>query len=359
MAKFNVGDKVRIVKRLPGNSSGWRKGWSEENGHHGCVGYVTEEYFGKFEGKSQICVNTVYDVSENYYGYFADEELELVTEEIPRSKFKVGDRVECIEDAGGGDVLAGDRGTVFWNPNHDNENYLQIKFDSSSKANGGYRFEDFKIIDEEEKPTAKFKVGDRVRVLDKPTTYSSEKFEGQEIVITKVIDYFGQLSDRTSHKSGRDLGYYHYKSKECSDVWEGDLEWVGYPIEVKEYEPIYCNGSNCRAERSYRIESPKANGIKRPSWKCKNCRIIKNNDTTHVNKEGENMDLLNKFKDALLGEPERSLMKYEIIDQRGNLTSQGKELYINWKFKQDLEAFQKDVLAVLIKADKKSKKDEE
>lgn len=85
-----------------------------------------------------------------------------------------------------------------------------------------------------------------------------------------------------------------------------------------------------------------------------------NNDLPYVNKEGTTMnDLLNKFKDALLGEPERSLQKYGIITNQGNLTSQGTELYLNWKFKNDLETFQKDVLAVLIKADKKTKKDEE
>ena len=86
---------------------------------------------------------------------------------------------------------------------------------------------------------------------------------------------------------------------------------------------------------------------------------IKNNDSIQVNKEDDTMDLLKKFADALMGEPEKSLQKYGVTDERGNLTSQGAALYQNWKFKQDLEAFQKDVLAVLIKADKKSKKDEE
>lgn len=85
-----------------------------------------------------------------------------------------------------------------------------------------------------------------------------------------------------------------------------------------------------------------------------------NNDSVEVSKDNTySMDLLKKFADALLGEPERSLQKYEITDSRGNLTCQGAGLYLNWKFKQDLPEFQKDVLAVLIKADKKGKKDEE
>ncbi len=66
--KFSVGDKVRIVKRLPNNVSGSEKGWHEPNGNVGQIAYILQ---------IQGSVHRL-GMGSRYFGLFEEEELEVL-----------------------------------------------------------------------------------------------------------------------------------------------------------------------------------------------------------------------------------------------------------------------------------------
>ena len=75
---FIKGDKVRIVKRKEGNTTGLQD-WGKPNGDVGKEGYVVD-----FESEDRFRVNTVLGgdgFNKTYLGIFDSEELELVKEE--------------------------------------------------------------------------------------------------------------------------------------------------------------------------------------------------------------------------------------------------------------------------------------
>lgn len=47
------------------------------------------------------------------------------------------------------------------------------------------------------------------------------------------------------------------------------------------------------------------------------------------------MSMINKLKSALLSEPEKSLRKAGIFDEDGQLTSDGRDFYLQWAIKND------------------------
>ena len=61
------------------------------------------------------------------------------------------------------------------------------------------------------------------------------------------------------------------------------------------------------------------------------------------------MNLKEKFLVAFLGEPEKSFRKLGITNGDNLLTAEGKELYDNWKFQKDKEAFKTEVVDGLLK----------
>ena len=79
MNKFKLGDKVRIIRRKPINTTGLSTGWDEPNGNVGEIGYITGDGSSyrvcKHVDHSDIC-----DYRE-YFGFFDEDDLELVEEE--------------------------------------------------------------------------------------------------------------------------------------------------------------------------------------------------------------------------------------------------------------------------------------
>ena len=64
--------------------------------------------------------------------------------------------------------------------------------------------------------------------------------------------------------------------------------------------------------------------------------------------EGCSMSLIQKMKLALMGEPEKTLTKAGVIDSCGNLTCDGKDLFMAYLFTQSKQAFTDDVVAKIV-----------
>lgn len=68
------------------------------------------------------------------------------------------------------------------------------------------------------------------------------------------------------------------------------------------------------------------------------------------------MNLLQRIKNLALSEPQKSFKKYGITNEFGDLTSDGKEAFINWLFEQHQHEFKADVVNKLITEDEKENK---
>lgn len=64
-------------------------------------------------------------------------------------------------------------------------------------------------------------------------------------------------------------------------------------------------------------------------------------------------NLIEKFKIALMGEPEKSFITKGITDISGNLTPDGEELYRMWQFEKDKKAFNDEVVSKIEVDEKK------
>lgn len=88
MAKFKVGDKVKIIKRKKNNRSGTQPGWEKPNGNVGEIGYI-----------EQINKDNSYRVQKTmtsgYFGWFDEDDLELVSEEVSTSPYVKGKWYGC------------------------------------------------------------------------------------------------------------------------------------------------------------------------------------------------------------------------------------------------------------------------
>lgn len=75
MAKFNVGDNVKIIQRKKNNKTGTEPGWDEPNGNVGKVAYI-----------ERISKDNSYRLKKTrdsgYFGWFDEDDLELVSEEF-------------------------------------------------------------------------------------------------------------------------------------------------------------------------------------------------------------------------------------------------------------------------------------
>lgn len=74
-------------------------------------------------------------------------------------------------------------------------------------------------------------------------------------------------------------------------------------------------------------------------------KLIKN-----VNKN--NMNLIEKIKEATLKEPEKSFRKCGVTGADGELTDQGTEAFIQWLFEQNKDKFNEEVVQPILKEDK-------
>ncbi len=154
MSKLKIGDRVKIIKRFSENSSGNGTGKNL-----GDIGIITEigSSSTAFHPRRFIS-NALYSIwmekypsKRRYLGMFIAEELELILSESSQNKhmrkFKLGNRVECIEEYGW--VKVGMKGTMVSLP-------YGVKWDNSESeghncsgviesGRGGYFMEEYNI----------------------------------------------------------------------------------------------------------------------------------------------------------------------------------------------------------------------
>ena len=86
---MNVGDKVRIIKRNPGNDTG-EQDFYKPNGDVGKVGIISElTDEGGF---------VVEDSNENYLGIFSEEEVELAQDYIVFYNDGTGEHITIVKN---------------------------------------------------------------------------------------------------------------------------------------------------------------------------------------------------------------------------------------------------------------------
>lgn len=88
MAKFKIGDKVKIIQRKKNNTSGTEKGWNEPNGNVGEIGYVKDITSNSYN----ICRTKD---EKGYFGWFDEDDLELVSEEVSTTPYVKGKWYGC------------------------------------------------------------------------------------------------------------------------------------------------------------------------------------------------------------------------------------------------------------------------
>jgi hypothetical protein len=92
MTKFKTGDKVKIIQRKPDNTSGAEPGWNIPNGNVGDIAYVDRI---KKEGERRYNVVDRTGGSYKYYGWFDEDDLELVADEISTTPYVKGKWYSC------------------------------------------------------------------------------------------------------------------------------------------------------------------------------------------------------------------------------------------------------------------------
>lgn len=87
-------------------------------------------------------------------------------------------------------------------------------------------------------------------------------------------------------------------------------------------------------------------------------KMIKKSDNKLTKKTmgTESMSLIQKMRLAIMGEPEKTLTKAGVLGSDGNLTSEGKELFITYLFNSQKQAFTDDVVAKIVAESEKEKK---
>lgn len=96
-------------------------------------------------------------------------------------------------------------------------------------------------------------------------------------------------------------------------------------------------------------------------WKEDDVRLTNASSVSSYNKTDKKGDekmgsLVAKIRDLLLQEPDKSERKFGIKDSDNNLTPDGKDLYIAWRYEKDREDFNKDFVKKLKDAEAKERK---
>lgn len=102
MAKFNVGDKIKIIQRKKNNTSGTEKGWNEPNGNVGEIGYVKDITSNSYN----ICRTKD---EKGYFGWFDEDDLELVSKEVSTTPYVKGKWYGCKKWTSKNDFIKFDR----------------------------------------------------------------------------------------------------------------------------------------------------------------------------------------------------------------------------------------------------------
>lgn len=124
MKKFNVGDKVKIIQRKKSNNSGTEPGWNKPNGNVGEIGYVTTITKDNY----RICRT---EDNKGYFGWFDEDDLELVSEEVSTTPYVEGKWYGCKDwrnkhDYVKLDYIYSDKTRIYFTECIDNKEYRQI-----------------------------------------------------------------------------------------------------------------------------------------------------------------------------------------------------------------------------------------
>lgn len=80
------------------------------------------------------------------------------------------------------------------------------------------------------------------------------------------------------------------------------------------------------------------------------------NELRLISSESNIMDNIKKaVKDLLTPEPKKSLMKVGLINEQGDLTTDGKDVVLQWLFEENQDAIIENIVNPLVEAQKKSK----
>lgn len=119
-----------------------------------------------------------------------------------------------------------------------------------------------------------------------------------------------------------------YGSKNNQPDWEG--------IALSHYRPI---SINVDIKKNYDNYDIKSYAYLTPTY----IKLIKSNK--------KSMNFIQKLKEATLKEPEKSFRKCGITGSDGELTSDGKDVFLQWLFDQNKETFNKEVVQPILKAE--------
>ena len=90
-------------------------------------------------------------------------------------KFKIGDNV--VVNRGWESIYEGKKGKIIDISSFNHKVFYKIKFEGSSVSDGGFSGENLKIVEHE----PKFKLGDKVKILDSRSFYFGQEGEIKEI----------------------------------------------------------------------------------------------------------------------------------------------------------------------------------
>lgn len=79
-------------------------------------------------------------------------------------------------------------------------------------------------------------------------------------------------------------------------------------------------------------------------------------DCLELINNNKNMNLIEKYKLTLKGEPEKTLIKTGIMSSEEILTSDGKDLFFEWLFQQNKKQFTDEVASKILKEEEKENK---
>lgn len=131
---------------------------------------------------------------------------------------------------------------------------------------------------------------------------------------------------------------------------------MGYLREMEQAQWRERKARQDYSDRHFNLTMPKNPGVNfedllRDSWKSEKTTFLQ----TTIQQKGENMDLLNSFKNLFLTEPDKTFRKLHIIHDSGLLTEEGKDLFLNFMFRQHKDEFYKQVAEPLLQERKEDK----
>lgn len=174
---------------------------------------------------------------------------------------------------------------------------------------------------------SKYKIGDWVRVIAN-NTQSSRDNDGYRGRITRIHDGFWGDDSKQVIKCGN----FYYDVDDKVTGWETDLEFIDdINIKVNPWTIV---------KTDWNVSPPFQEIVN-------DYLSIRSIDYKPINKSFM-ANLIDKVKMMMKGEPNKTFFKLGITDKEDDLTSEGKELFINFLFKRTSEEFNKEVAQPLL-----------